>query len=320
MQDIANTYERPLLSKLALKYENRDFIASQILPWVTVPVDRIEYPKFDRGVTFKRANTVYGSRSRANELELKVTKLPHNLRHRGLGAWIDADERRLANGIMDVHALKMQTLKTGLLLDLEVELATALFTAASYPAANKVTLAGVTQWSDTTNSDPKKAVIDARATLIKDPNTMVVGIQVHNALLTHPKVLDAVKYTMGGVQVTNEVLARYFGVERYLVGGAFQDTANEGAAEALGFIWGKFAWLGYVNYRNANAVSMLSEPSFGYLPISRGDTGNPWRVYAKAPDPERGVGDGMEYIKVDATFDPLYCAYDLGYLFSAAIA
>lgn len=319
MQDIANTYERPLLSRLALKYENRDFIASQILPWVTVPVDRIEYPKFDRGVTFKRANTVYGSRSRANELELKVTKIPHNLRHRGLGAWIDDDERRLANGIMDVRALKMQTLKTGLLLDLEIELATALFTAASYAAANKVTLAGVTQWSDPT-SDPKKAVLDNAATLIKNPNTMVVGKQVHNALLQHTKVLDAVKYTMGGVSVTNETLARYFGVERYFVGEAFQDTANEGAAEAMSFIWGKFAWLGYVNYKNANAVSMLNEPSFGYLPISRGETGNPWRVFNKEPDPERGVGNGMEYIKVDATFDPLYCAYDLGFLFSAAVA
>lgn len=318
MLDIAQTYERPLLSRLALKYENRALIGSSLFPWIEVPVDRISYPKFDRAVTFKRANTVYGSRSRANELELKVTKLAHNLRHRGLAAWIDDDERRLASGIMDPRAVKMQTLKDALLLDLEIELATAMFTAGSYAAANKSTLAGVTQWSDTT-SDPKKAVLDAAAALVMKPNTMVVGLQVHNALLIHPKVLDAVKYTMGGVQVTNEVLARYFGVERYFVGESFQDTANEGAAETLAFVWGKFAWLGYVNYQNANGITMLSSPSFAYLPISRAQ-GNPWRVYGKAPDPERGVGDGMEYIKVDATFDPLYCAFDLGFLFSAAVA
>ena len=56
------------------------------------------------------------------------------------------------------------------------------------------------------------------------------------------------------------------------------------------------------------------------LPISRGSSGNPWRVYTKAPDPMMGIGDRMEYFKVDATFTPLYPATDLGYLFSAAIA
>lgn len=318
MIDVNQTYERPLLSRLALKYDNRDLIGSRLFPWIDVPVDRISYPKFDRGVTFKRANTIYGARAAANELDLKVTKLPHNLRHRGLGSWIDDDERRLASGIMDPRAMKMQMLKDALLLDLEIELATAMFTAGSYAAANKATLAGAAQWSDPT-SDPKKAVLDAQVGLVKKPNTMVVGAQVHNALLVHTKVLDAVKYTMGGVEVTNETLARYFGVERYFVGEAFQDTANDGAAETLAYIWGKFAWLGYVNYKNANGLSMMSAPSFAYLPISRA-AGNPWRVYTKAPDPAMGVGDGMEYVKVDATFDPLYCAYDLGYLFSAAVA
>jgi hypothetical protein len=269
-------------------------------------------------VTFKRATTIYGARAKANELELKVTKQPKDLRHRGLGAWIDDDERRLGGSIGNIHALKMQMLKDAMLLDLEVEVAGTVFNAATYAAANKTTLVGTAQWSDPT-SDPKKAVLDANASLVMDANTMVVGKQVHNALLQHTKVLDAVKYTMGGVTVTEETLARYFGVERYIVGGALLDSANDGAAESLGFIWGKFAWIGYVNYKNANALAMLSQPSFGIMPISRA-AGSPWRVYTKAPDPEKGVGDGMEYMKVDATFDPLYPATDLGFLWSAAIA
>lgn len=318
MIDISQTYERPLLSRLAVKYENRALIAAQLFPWVDVPVDRISYPKFDRGVTFKRATTIYGSRAKANELELKVTKIPKDLRHRGLGAWVDDDERRLGGSIGNIHAIKMQMLKDAMLLDLEVEVCGTVFNAATYAAAQKTTLTGTAQWSDDT-SDPKKAVLDANASLVIDSNTMVVGKQVHNRLLTHPKVLDAVKYTMGGVTVTNEVLARYFNVERYFVGGALLDSANDGAAESLGYIWGKFAWIGYVNYQNVNALSMMQKPSFGVVPISRG-AGSPWRVYTKAPDPEKGVGDGMEYVKVDATFDPLYPALDLGFLFSGAIA
>lgn len=319
MIDINQTYERPELSQLAVRYQNRNLIGSQIFPWIDVPVDRVSWPKFDRAVSFKRANTVYGPRQSANELEIKVTKTPHDLRHRGLGAWIDDDERRLAAGIMDVRVAKMETLKDAILLDLEMLLASLVFNASTYPAANKATLAGVTQWSDTTNSDPKKAVLDAKAGMIKSPNTMIVGAQVHNALLVHPKILDAVKYTSGGVTVTNETLARYFGVERYFVGEAFNDTANDGQAETLGYVWGKFCSLLYVNYQQTNAVAWQSQPSFAYLPISR-QAGSPWRVYSRAPDPVMGVGDGMEYIKVDATFEPLVCASDLGYLFSAAIA
>lgn len=320
MFDVNSTYERPELSQLAIRYRNREFIASQLFPWVEVPVDRISYPKFDRGIAFKRAVTSYGDRAGANELELKITKLTHDLKHRGLAARISDDERRLAAGIMDVRAAKMQALMDALLLDLELEVAGSVFAAATYPAANKTTLSGTTQWSDYTNSDPKLAVLNAAAGMIRRPNTMVVGALVHNALLTHPKVLDAVKYTQGGVEVTMETLARYFNVERYFVGTAFSDSAQDGQAESLGYVWGKFASLLYVNYNQANTVAMQALPSFGYLPISRGASGNPWRVYTKAPDPTMGIGDGMEYIKVDATFTPLYPATDLGYLFSAAIA
>lgn len=319
MIDVNQTYERPELSQLAVRYKNRQYIASQILPWVDVPVDRISWPKFDRAVVFKQPTTAYGARASANELELKVTKTAHDLKHRGLGAWIDDDERRLAAGIMDVRAAKLDTLMNGMYLDLEIYLANIIFNASTYPSANKVTLSGTTQWSDTTNSDPKKAVIDAAAGLVQAPNTMVVGKLVHNQLLTHPKILDAVKYTSGGVTVTNETLARYFGVDRYFVGEAMKDTANEGQAESLSYVWGKFCALLSVNYNQPTGLSMLSVPSFGYMPISR-QAGSPWRVYTEAARPSMGVGDGMEYIKVDATFEPLVCASDLGYLFSAAIA
>ncbi len=317
MIDINQTYERPLLSKLALKYENRDFIGSQIFPWVRVPKDRVSYAKFDRAVTFKRPNTVYGPRSKANELELKVTKQTHDLKSRGLGAWIDEDERTLAGDIGNARALKTQALKNGLMLDLEVEIATAMTTAGSYAASNKTTLVGTAQWSDPA-SKPKSDVLTAHSAMVKKGNTMIVGQQVHNALLTNAEIKDAVKYTQGAVDVSN-VLARYFNVERYFVGEAFQDTAADGQAESLGYIWGKFAWIGYINYKLESAMDLISKPSFGYLPISA-ERGDLWKAYSVPPDPRVGSGEGMEYVKVDGKYEPLYCAYDLGYLISEAVA
>lgn len=319
MLDINQTYERPELSQLAVRYKNRRYIASDLFPWVDVPVDRISWPKFDRAAYFKPPTTAYGARASANELEVKVIKTPHDLKHRGLGAWIDDDERRIASGIMDVRAAKLDTLMNGMMLDLEIYLANIVFNASTYPTANKTTLVGTAQWSDGTNSDPQKAVFDASAGMIMAPNTMVVGALVDNALKIHPKVKDAVKYTSGGLEVTDAQMARFFNVDRYIVGRAKKDTAAEGQTESLSDVWGKFAALLCVNYNQPTGLSMLSVPSFAYMPISRQE-GSPWRVYTEAPRPSMGVGSGMEYIKVDATFEPLVCASDLGYLFSAAIA
>ena len=318
MIDIRQTYEQPLLSKLALKYSNRELIASKIFPWVPVPTDQIKYPKWDRGAFFKRANTAYGARSRANELELKVTKASHELKHRGLGAWIDDDERRLSAGICDPRAAKMELLQDAMLLDLELEVSSKLLTAGSYASTNKATLSGSDQFSHA-SSDPKATILAAQDAMIKRPNKMVVGRQVHSKITTNPKVLEAVKYTDGAIKALEyKKLADYFEVDEYIVAEGLYDTAAEGQTESLSYIWGKFCWLGYVA-PDPNPVSMMGQPSFGYMPISR-EKGNLWRVYTKSPDPTMGVGDGMEYVKVDATYELLVCAYDLGYLFTAAVA
>lgn len=321
MIDIKQSYVSPILSRLAQRYENREYIASQIFPFVPCPKDTVKYAKFDRASMFKRATTKYGPRSSPNEIELKVTLGTHSLTPRGLEGRVTDEERRLSD-VADPHVAKMESLKNGMLLDLELEVATAMTTAASYAAANKATLAGTSQWSDYVNSDPKTAVVAAARGLIKPGNTMVVGEEVHIKLINHPKVLDAIKYTTGGLEVTNQQLARYFGMKRYFVGEAFYDTAQDGQPEALARIWGKFAWVGHVAYEQPTALSLINSASFGYLPIGMKADGSSqlWRVYQKPADPEKGSGDGPDWMKVDALYDPLFTSFDLGYLFSAAVA
>ena len=57
--------------------------------------------------------------------------------------------------------------------------------------------------------------------------------------------MERVKYTQLGV-LTPELLARIFGVERVLVGGAAKTTSVEGQTETTGYIWGKHAILAYI--------------------------------------------------------------------------
>lgn len=81
------------------------------------------------------------------------------------------------------------------------------------------------------------------------PNVMVVGSDVHKALVVNPQVRDAIKYTSAtGGKMIEDFLAAYFGVEKYLVAGAFYNSAAEGASASLGYILDPDdVWCGYVS-------------------------------------------------------------------------
>jgi hypothetical protein len=128
---------------------------------------------------------------------------------------------------------------------------------ASNPDANQVV-----KWSDYANSELVKNVDAGKTHVIQttgfEPNTMVVGLEAHNAIKEHPVILDKIKYTQRGV-VTEDLIAQVFGVERYFVAKSIINTAKEGAAANMQFNFGKGALLMYVNPEPAPEM-----PSAGY--------------------------------------------------------
>lgn len=92
-----------------------------------------------------------------------------------------------------------------------------------------------TDWDDTTNGDPVNGVLTASRTISNntgvDPNTMVLGYIVHQAIVNHPDVLDRLKYTGVPTQDSiNAALAGIFGKSNYFVGRATYSNTNESAA------------------------------------------------------------------------------------------
>jgi hypothetical protein len=99
------------------------------------------------------------------------------------------------------------------------------------------------------NSDPVVALEQQKSTIFKNiakvPNTLLVGYPVYLSLRSHPKILDRFKYTQTAV-LQPDHLKTAFDVENFWVAGALKDTASQGQAAALDFIWGKNAVLAYV--------------------------------------------------------------------------
>ena len=117
------------------------------------------------------------------------------------------------------------------------------------------------QWNDP-NSDPVRdiralATQQARTTGFR-PNKFVIGPEILDTIVQHPKIVELYKHTQPGVPDT-DILAPLFKVDEVLVPEVIQNTAIEGAADAMGFVYGKSALLAYAAPRPG-----LKTPSAGY--------------------------------------------------------
>jgi hypothetical protein len=171
-------------------------------------------------------------------------------------------------------------------------------------------------WNNYATSDPISDVeAGKRAILVTTgflPNTLVLGYDVFTALKNHPDLVDRFKYTSSNV-ITEDLIAKIFGVDRVMVAKAINNTAVEGETGSYSFVHGKHALLCYVN----PAPSLLA-PSAGYI--------FSWRGVSRGLGQDVGVKRfRMEQLEADRiegqiAFDDKVIASDLGYFFNGAVS
>ena len=130
-------------------------------------------------------------------------------------------------------------------------------------------------WDDST-SDPITEIETAKSDVLKltglKPNTLVVSHRVDAVLRNHDDIVDRYKYTQAGI-ITEDLLARVFKLDRYLVAEAVYALSPEGT-ETMDYILNQYdALLVYAAPRPSKR-----RPSGGYTfrwnrPIWNGATG-----------------------------------------------
>lgn len=175
------------------------------------------------------------------------------------------------------------------------------------------------QWNDA-NSTPIESVRAAKRAIAEstgfEPNKLVLGRAVYDALLDHPDIIDRLKYgqTAGGVANTSTSdLATLFKVEEILVMNAVQNTGKEGQTNAHSFIGGKHAMLVHA----ASAPGLMT-PTAGYTfswtgLLGAGAEGNRIKSF-------RMENLGADRVEIDMCFDMKLVASDLGYFWSGIVA
>lgn len=177
----------------------------------------------------------------------------------------------------------------------------------------------VLQWNDA-NSTPieniraqKRAIAESTGF---EPNKLVIGRAVFDALLDHPDIIDRIKYgqTPGSPAMAgNDVLARLFNVDELLVMNAVENTAKEGQTASHSFIGGKSALLCY-----STPAPGLMTPTAGYTfswtgLMGAGSEGNRIRSF-------RMENIGADRVEIDMCFDMKLVSADLGRFWTSIVA
>jgi hypothetical protein len=302
---------------ITIAYRNPKLIADDVLPRVPVGTQEFKYPTYTKADSFTVPDTKVGRKSKPNEVEFSATETTAKCDDYALDDPVPQEDIDNAEAVSRMTGKSYDPLGRAnegvtdlIMLAREIRSAGLVFTAANYPAGNKATLSGTTQWSDYVNSDPASAIMTALDALIFRPNIMVLGRAVYTKLIMHPKIVAAIfgNNQSSGI-VARQQLATLFELDQILVGEGWVNTAKKGQTPTISRVWGKHCSLLYRDLR----ADTRGGTSFGYT----AQWGN--RIAGAMPDATIGMRGGQR-VRVGESVKELITASDLGYMFENAVA
>ena len=273
---VKNIHLDAVLTNISRAVANTELVSTQVWPVVPVKKDSDVYYRYDQS-NLRPENTEWAPRTIAKEINWETSRQAYATERHALQELVEDDEIQNADAPIQPMSDSARIIAEKLMIRREKRLATKLQAAGTYPAGHTLTLAAAKRWDNFTSatSDPNADVAAARIQIFsqtaRKPNVMILPREVFENVREHPRVLDRIKYTQVGV-ITAELLANLFDIEKVIVTGAMENTANEAQTDSLAFIWGKKVYIGWVT---PNAA--LRQPSWGYHLQSQAMQTERWR-------------------------------------------
>jgi len=296
--------DRPL-ENISIAYKNDSFIAGQLFPVVPVAKESDTYYVYSRD-TMSLPQTLRANGAASNEADWNVSTSSYRLEEHALKQLVTYRDRENADAAIRLDADVTEILTEKIMIRMEVDAAALVMTSTTW--ANSTSLTTTLAWN--TNTTNVITQMDSAASVIvqnsgKKPNVVVLNDAVFRTAKENSATVDRVKYTSSD-SIAPSVLAKLWGVSDVLVGSAVRNTAKEGLADSMGFIFPDSVFIGYVERSPS-----LRKPSALYRFAKSGAD----RVVRKWPDEERG-GD---FVEVSTMYSLNAPATACGYLIEDAI-
>lgn len=325
--NVSDVHVNTPLTNISIAYlQNAShFVADQVFPNIPVEKQSDRYYLYDRGYFNRDEMALRAPATESNGGSYSVDNTPtyyapvYAFHH-------DIPDQRRANSdsvlVPDREATELVTIKA--LIKREKSWVANHFTTSKWTTdrtgvSSSPSTGQFLQWNDA-SSTPLEDIRAQKSTILEstgfEPNTLVIGYPVWQALIDHPDIVDRVKYgqTAGGpARVTVQAVAALLEIEKLLVMKSIENTAKEGATNVHAFIGGKKALLCY-----ANPSPSLMAPTAGYTFSWTGYLGS-------GPQGQRITKFRMEHLKADRVeiemaYDQKLISADLGVFFTAAVA
>lgn len=249
-----------VLSQMAMGYRPEGFIADMIFPTVNVQKQSDLYMVFDRGDRMRVEDTTRAPGTPARRVTEAVGSATYFARNYALaGAAVledkaNADPMQLANIVNG----KATFILDKLMLDWESRVARMVTSGSNVGSSSAVASAwngaGVPINNINTALDNVYNANGVR------PNRIVMGVNAWKSFRRDSTVRNLIFGTNnGGGYPNTDQCKGLFDVDEILIGGAFQNTAQEGQAETLASIWNDQVLVYY-----APPAPTVERPSFGY--------------------------------------------------------
>ena len=248
MPELENVHTDAILSNISVQYRNAAYVGLQLMPVVPVKKESDIYYIYDsKADRFRIPETLRAPKTESKTVNWKVTTGTYTCKEYALNDLIDDRERNNADAPLNLEVDTVEFLTDIIELAQEQRIAT-LLTGASMTHSAIISV----KWEDYANSDPigdiETGKQDIHSRIFRNPNTLLLGVEVYNVLKHHPDILDRIKYVQKGV-VTAELMANIFEVDKVIIGEAGYNTKKEGQTAVYGYLWGKYAILAYVEPR-----------------------------------------------------------------------
>lgn len=316
---------RPL-TNLSIAYIQRsqDFVADKIFPIVPVMKQSDKYFVYSKAYWFQTRALKRAPGSESAGSGFHVDNTPTY----SADVWavhMDVDDQTRTNADQPLDLDRDATLfvTQQLMLRREIQFISKYFAASTWqgyivggaPVDFNVATQSASglQW-DVSGSNPLQDVDYVKQAIKSQtgflPNTLAVSADVFFALKNNANIVDRIKYTQRGI-VTEDLLATLFGVDKFLVVAAVQNTQNENInfTGTFSYLSNNQALLVY-----ANPAPSILQPSAGYIFSWQG-------LFGAGAQGNRIKTFRMEHLESDRVegemaFDMKQVALDLGALFT----
>jgi hypothetical protein len=235
-------HQNATLSNLSVQYANEMYIGEELMPLLQVAKESDVYYSYGQSDRLQYPDDEMGSRGQANEIQETRSTSTYVCRPYGYSNFVSrmtlTNEDAPLNEMVDL----VEAIAEGLSFRREQRIA-GLLTAGATFGANTTAIVAANRWDTVTGGDPIADIQNATAAIWqgRGPSDLIgfCNLDVYQVLSRHPAILDLFKYNGSSPGLaTPDMIARFFDIDRLLVGKARQDIAVEGQAANFTRIWG----------------------------------------------------------------------------------